>query len=358
MRVADDQLQARVLVVDREPADARLAESILAAAGCARIATTSDPRAAMALQREGAFGLVLLGVSIAHVDDCEVIAELAAQRPNPPRILAVTPDSEVSRRALQCGARDVVGKAVLAAELPARVRNMLETSCNANRRLQYLSDRVLAVQEEERRMLSGELHDDIGQSLLALRIGMHRLAQNSVQGKPRLLAECVDIVGAVQDKIRELSVRLHPPQLMQRGLAGALRALVSRQRATTGLDIRCMLAGPGRGELAPAVEIACYRICQEAINNATRHARARVIHVRAQRERGGFCLSVQDDGAGFDSDARRDAAGASGSLGLISMEERARLAGGELELRTAPGAGTVVIARFARSRALASAARS
>lgn len=357
MRVADDALQARILVVDRKPADARLAESILSAAGYGRVATTSDPRAAVILQREGAFALVLLGVSTERLDDCEVIIELAALRPNPPRILAMTPAPGVSQRALHCGARDVVGKAVLATELPARARNMLETSRNANPRLQHLSDRVLAVQEEERRMLSGELHDDVGQSLLALQIGMHRLAQNSVQGKPQLLAECVDIVGAVQDKIRELSVRLHPPQLTQLGLADALRALVSRQRATTGLDIRCMLDGPGRGELAPAVEIACYRICQEAINNATRHAGARTIQVRAQPERGDFCLSVQDDGAGFDSDARRDAAGASGSLGLISMEERARLAGGELELRTAPGAGTVVIARFARNRALASGAR-
>lgn len=355
MHVADDALRARVLVVDREPADASLAEAILSAAGYGRVATTSDLRAATAMQREGAFALVLLGVSTAHPGDCEVIVELAALRPDPPRILAMTPGPALSRRALQCGARDIVGKAVLATELPARVGNMLETSRYANRRLQRLSDRILAVQEEERRMLSGELHDDVGQSLLALQIGMHRLAQNSVQGKPQLLAECVDIVGAVQDKIRELSVRLHPPQLTQLGLADALRALVFRQRATTGLDIRCMLDGPARGELAPAVEIACYRICQEAINNATRHAGASVIEVRAQRERGGFCLSVQDDGTGFDSDARRDAAGASGSLGLISMEERARLAGGELELRTAPGVGCVVIARFAQGRALASA---
>ena len=224
-----------------------------------------------------------------------------------------------------------------------RARAQLE---GANRRLQYLSERVLAVQEEERRVLSGELHDDVGQSLLALQIGLHRLAQDSVQGKPRLLDECVDIVSALQDKIREVSVRLHPPQLTQLGLVDALRALVSRQRAITGLDIRGAFEGPARGELSSAAEIACYRICQEALNNATRHARARVIEVRTKRERERFCLSIHDDGAGFDADQRREAANATGHLGLISMEERARLAGGELDLRTAPGAGTVVFAAF------------
>lgn len=217
---------------------------------------------------------------------------------------------------------------------------------SANRRLQYLSELVLGIQEEERRVLSSELHDDVGQSLLALQIGLHRLAQHSVQEKPQLLAECVDIVSAVQHKLREVSLRLHPPQLTQLGLTDALRALVSRQRAITGLNIQCTFEGPSKGELCSAAEIACYRICQEALNNATRHAGAGIIDVRTTRQHGRLCLSVHDDGAGFDGDERREAANTNGNLGLISMEERARLAGGELELRTAPGAGTVVIAMF------------
>lgn len=250
------------------------------------------------------------------------------------------------------------GKSIFAAFLRdiserERARAMLEA---ANRRLQHLSDRVLSIQEEERRMLSIELHDDVGQSLLALQIGLHRLAQGPAQVEPKLFAECLDIVRAVQNKLREVSVRLHPPQLTQLGLTDALRALVSRQRAATGLDIRCTFDGPTRGEVTPAVEIACYRICQEALNNATRHAKARVIEVRTKREAGRLCLSVDDDGGGFDSDAQREATGISDSLGLISMEERARLAGGELELRTAPGAGTVVIAMFPVDTAAAAVA--
>lgn len=218
---------------------------------------------------------------------------------------------------------------------------------SANSYLRVLSDRVLAVQEEERRLLSSELHDDVGQSLVALQLGMHRLGELSVQAEPRLLEECVAIVSSVQEKLRQVAVRLHPPQLVQLGLQEALRGLVSRQRATTGLDIRCHLDGPDHGEYPPQVEIACYRICQEALNNATRHSRAGTIEVRTKLEADRFCLSVSDDGNGFDAEARESAA-ATDHLGLIGMEERARLAGGSLELRTAPGAGTVVIAMFPR----------
>lgn len=250
---------------------------------------------------------------------------------------------EVEAKVVELGGRRAILGVVRDITERHQARAQLE---GANRRLQYLSERVLAVQEQERRALSAELHDDVGQSLLALQIGLHRLAQDSVRGEPRLLGECVDIVSALQEKIREVSVRLHPPQLAQLGLVDALRALISRQRAVTGLDIRGAFEGPARGELSGAAEIACYRICQEALNNATRHSHARVIEVRTKRERGRFCLSIHDDGAGFDADQRREAANTTGHLGLISMEERARLAGGELDLRTAPGAGTVVLAAF------------
>ena len=223
---------------------------------------------------------------------------------------------------------------------------------SANSHLRVLSDRVLAVQEEERRLLSGELHDDVGQSLVALQLGMHRLAELSAPAEPRLLEECVEIVGHVQEKLRQVAVRLHPPQLVQLGLQEALRGLVSRQCATTGLDFRCYLDGPAQGEYPPQVEIACYRICQEALNNATRHSRARRIEVRTKVEAGRLCLSVSDDGKGFDAEGR-ECAGNAGHLGLIGMEERARLAGGSFELRTAPGAGTVVIAMFPRDSTVA-----
>jgi PAS domain S-box-containing protein len=217
----------------------------------------------------------------------------------------------------------------------------------ANSRLQALSRRVLEIQEDERRSISRELHDDVGQSLLALRMGLHRLVGHSDGRDSALLAHCIEVSDAVQEKLRELSVQLTPPQLEQLGVQDALRWLVSRQRAMTGLAIACEF-GPEPGRLPAEVESACYRICQEALNNATRHGQAKNITVALAADPTALVLAIRDDGIGFDELPGRERALLSGSLGLISMEERARFAGGRLELQTGPGAGTCVRAIFPR----------
>jgi two-component system sensor histidine kinase UhpB len=216
---------------------------------------------------------------------------------------------------------------------------------NAHRRLQTLSQRVLSIQEEERRVISRELHDDAGQSLAALKIGLHRLARQPV-GDAALLADCTSTAEIVIEKLRTLAQELRPPQLDQLGLADALRWLVDRQARATGIDIACEFSGPGDRRHDPALEVACYRIAQEALNNATRHAGPRKITVRLEGDGQLLKLCVQDDGHGFDESAARNRAARGGSLGLISMEERAELAGGRLKLRSVLGAGTTVSALF------------
>lgn len=217
---------------------------------------------------------------------------------------------------------------------------------NANQRLRSLSERMLVIQEEERRQISRELHDDVGQSLLALSIGLHRLEKHVEDDHRGLLAECVAVTAAVQEKLHELSVQLHPPHLDQLGLKDALSWLVNRHREMTGMAIEFRFSGAQGARVPPAVEGACYRICQEALNNATRHARARRLTVELKRGRGRLEVSIVDDGVGFHEQSMREALLASGSLGLVSMEERARLAGGRLELLTSPGSGTRVTASF------------
>jgi signal transduction histidine kinase len=141
-------------------------------------------------------------------------------------------------------------------------------------------------------------------------------------------------------------VNLHPPHLDQLGLQDALRWLVSRQSEMTGVRIKCRFSGVEGLRVAPAVEAACYRICQEALNNATRHSCAARIVVELAVRDGELFVKIIDDGVGFDQAAQRQALLTSGSMGLVSMEERARLAGGRLELRSAPAAGTCVCALF------------
>jgi two-component system, NarL family, sensor histidine kinase UhpB len=217
---------------------------------------------------------------------------------------------------------------------------------NAHQRLQALSKRVLAIQEEERRSISRELHDDIGQDLAALKIGLHRLAQANGGAPSALLGDCLAVAETTLEKLRNIAQELRPPQLDQLGLVEAIAWLAERQRRTTGLEIVCEFSGLDEGRPPAALESACYRIAQEALNNATRHGSPKRIVVRVERDGGLLKLSVRDDGVGFDEEAQRLRALKSGSLGLISMEERAELAGGRLKLRSVVGGGTTVSVLF------------
>ncbi len=219
---------------------------------------------------------------------------------------------------------------------------------NANQRLQMLSKRVLTVNEEERRYMSRELHDDIGQSLTALKIGLHRVAQRCSEDLKPMVTECLKIAGATLETVRNLSHELRPPQLDQLGLEDALGWLAERQRTATGLKIECLCSGlPAR--LPTELESACYRITQEAISNVARHAKAGNIYIVVEATEHLLKLTIRDDGVGFDPDEARQQALKSGSLGLISMEERAQLAGGRIKMRTVKGAGTTIKATFALS---------
>jgi PAS domain S-box-containing protein len=240
------------------------------------------------------------------------------------------------------GEKAIVG-VVQDVTLREHAREELES---ANRRLRTLSERVLSVQEEERRRISRELHDDMGQLLVALDIGLHRLGPHVADPSRALLAECISMSANVRERLREISLELHPPHLDQLGLPDALRWLVARHREITGIATECRFSRVEGLRMAPTIEAACYRICQEALNNATRHAHARRIVLELATRRSSLVLRVRDDGVGFDQPAQRAGILKTGSMGLISMEERARLAGGRLEIVSAPGAGTRVSAIF------------
>lgn len=216
---------------------------------------------------------------------------------------------------------------------------------HANRRLHTISKRLLAVQEEERRAISRELHDDIGQTLGALKIGLHRIETASAAEQGGLVSGCLEAAEQALEKLRLLAMELRPPQLDQLGLQEALEWLAQRQSTASGLTIACKCVGLGP-RASPAVESACYRITQEALNNATRHSKASGILINVESDESLLKLVVHDDGVGFDEDAARLRVLRSGSMGLIGMEERAQLAGGRLTVRSAPGEGTTVSASF------------
>jgi two-component system sensor histidine kinase UhpB len=224
-----------------------------------------------------------------------------------------------------------------------RLNRELELS---HERLRALSRRLFEVQEEERRRLARDLHDDVGQALTALKIQLESLARGGgeLAGRSRV-DECVDTVQHTLERVRQLSLSLRPPQLDDLGLAAAVRSHLDRQARVAGLQAHFETDGAPQ-ELAPDTETACFRVAQEAINNVLRHARARNLWVRLFSAGGRLAISVRDDGRGFDPGAVRERAANGASLGLIGMEERMALAGGSFELRSAPGQGTILLASF------------
>jgi two-component system sensor histidine kinase UhpB len=219
-----------------------------------------------------------------------------------------------------------------------RLNRELELS---HERLRALSRRLFEVQEEERKRLARDLHDDVGQALTALKIQLESQARTG----GAKLDECVDTVQHTLERVRQLSLSLRPPQLDDLGLAAALRSHLDRQARVAGLQAHFDVDEAPQ-ELPPDAETACFRVAQEAITNVLRHARARNLWLRLFTAGGRLAISVRDDGRGFDLEAVRERSAGRGSLGLLGMEERMALAGGSFELRSAPGQGTILLATF------------
>lgn len=350
----------RILVLEDEPADAELALQMLLDAGIACAPTVVAARAQFERAvAGGGFELVLADYSLPGYTGLEALEHVRRRDALLPFILlSGALGEERAVDALRAGATDYVLKDRLA-RLPSAVRRALEERRARERhlatqlRLQQLSRRLLEVQERERRHLARELHDDIGQALTALKIQLESLALTSGAGALReRLAESAETTRHALERVRLLSLSLRPPQLDDLGLVAALRSHLDRQ-AAVGRLIPHFEAEDVPRALPPVVETACFRIAQEAINNVLRHAAASNIWLRLFVAGEKLALSVRDDGRGFDPETALRGAAGGASLGLASMEERATLAGGALQLRSAAGQGTVLLATFGLERTAA-----
>jgi signal transduction histidine kinase len=230
----------------------------------------------------------------------------------------------------------------------AHLQDAEDTLQGSEERYRMLSGRMLEVQERERQSLARELHDQIGQDLAAIRIDLQtihdRVRSSNVAAK---LDEGLGAVGRTIEKVQKLALELRPALLDDLGLVTALRWLLDQHGERAGYRIG-FSAEPPEVRLPPEVEIACFRIVQEALTNVDLHARARNVAVSLRYDDRGLTLSIRDDGAGFDPGELRSRRSPGANLGLLGMEERALLAGGTLELHSAPDQGTTVEVRFPR----------
>jgi len=207
---------------------------------------------------------------------------------------------------------------------------------SSHRELQALTRRLLSVQEDERRALARELHDDIGQSITTIKLSAHAaLDEEDPARRHEDLTGLIDVADAALHTLRNLARLLRPPQLDELGLEAALRGHIHSllrnvpEHIALDSDIQSLPRRP-----APEVEQACFRIAQEGLTNALRHARAsRIALTLGDHDGQRLCLRVADNGDGFDL---ADVHG----LGLVIMRERAQSVGGRYAIDTTPGQGT------------------
>lgn len=256
------------------------------------------------------------------------------------------------------GAALVVGLGVLlltslyASGLEARLRVQMERDARMSRELQESAAKLIGAQEEERRTIARELHDEVGQVLTAIKVELS-VAQRQIEaegGSAAPLAEVQTITDGALKTVRNLSQLLHPATLDDLGLAAAidssLRGLARRQ------EIRAELHQKGILDRLPReVELAAYRIVQEAITNVGKHANATQCHVHLTHYPDRLLIEVEDDGVGFVEDTDRPIIAR--GLGLISVRERASRLGGTFNILSTPGHGTRLIVSLPERGALA-----
>ena len=231
-------------------------------------------------------------------------------------------------------------------ELDLRVQERtaeLEAANEALRRSrdqqQSLTRRLVDAQENERAAIARELHDGAGQTLTCMLLDLGALARQAadnpeVVAKVQALRETAD--GLMSD-LHDLAANLHPAALNRLGLVLAVRQHIDSLQGIAGLRIVVEDIGLEGNPLPPEVRIAVYRVVQEAVNNAIRHARARNIGVLLHRQAARLLVTIEDDGSGFDAETP-----AQGRLGLLSMHERIEMLGGSLTIESSPGAGATV----------------
>jgi PAS domain S-box-containing protein len=211
--------------------------------------------------------------------------------------------------------------------------------------LQRLSQRLLEVQESERRHLARELHDEVGQALTAAKISLQMAQQSTADaGLASDLCKSVDALDDLLRQVRRMSLDLRPPMLDDFGLLPALRWYLEQTMKRSGLEVR--LIAPSKLErLEPGLETACYRVVQEAITNVVKHAEASQVEVELALG-DELNVTVSDDGRGFDVTGAQDKARHGAAAGLGGMLERVSLLNGLLWIDSAPGQGTKVRACF------------
>ncbi|MGZ6123361.1 MAG: ATP-binding protein [Myxococcales bacterium] len=330
-----------VLIIDDSDTDARLVVRELRRSGFSpeweRVDTAATLREAL---RRREWGLVISDSGVPEFNALDALALVKEEAPGIPFIVVSgTISEEMAVQTIRSGASDFVTKQNLGRLGSAIARELSSVSPGTP-----AARGLLEARDTERRRIAHELHDQIGQLLVGVRLNLVTAQHRRGRTRLKAIEEAKSLVDDIIERVRDCSFDLYPAALEHDGLTAALRWLARRQSRWSGLEPEIDLA-----EVPPlprALELACFRIAQEALANVSRHAEARGVRVELRATDLTLELMIRDDGKGFDLEAARRHVVARTGLGLAGMQDRAALARGQLEIESRPGRGTTVRARF------------
>lgn len=203
-----------------------------------------------------------------------------------------------------------------------------------------LLEKVIAAQEEERKRVARDLHDQLGATLSGLTLSIEAAEQTDALKEHWQRAKA--LATQALEETHKLILDLRPVVLDDLGFVAAIRADAEERLPSRGIDVQFTVAG-ARRRLAPELELTLFRIAQEALNNIARHANARHVNLALEFKDATVVVTIEDDGQGFDTEAVWSSEDKTRGLGLLGMAERAQLAGGSLQLESQIGRGTRIV---------------